>query len=116
MGFHWSASPETVFTQGYQRYVQALAAGLNAICKARAAEIEAWMKTNAVWTDQTGNARQGLYTEVERMGNAIVIALDHGVSYGRFLELSHQGRFAIIAPALDHWSPILWADVQRLLS
>lgn len=112
----WTISPEAAFVPGVQRYIQAIRAGVRAIAQRRAPEIEAWMKVNATWTDRTGNARQTLQAEVEDIALDIVqIVLDHGVEYGVWLELAHGGTYAIIAPALDHFGPIVWGDVQALL-
>ena len=80
------------------------------------AEIETWMKTNARWIDRTGNARQSLYAEVTRLTDSVLLAFDHGMDYGFYLELSHAGRYAIIAPALDEFAPRIWRDVKALLS
>lgn len=75
------------------------------------------MKSNASWTDRTGNARQSLNAEVEDMAMDMVeIVLSHGVEYGIYLELSHGGAYAIIAPAVDVFAPRIWADVRAMLS
>jgi hypothetical protein len=90
---------------------------VRAIADRWAPEIQNWMKENAPWTDRTGNARQGLYTEVQDVANVMVsIILSHGVDYGLFLEVSNQGRYAIINPAIDHFGPKVWADVKRIMA
>lgn len=116
VSIEWTISPQAAFGPGMQRYIAAIRRGVRAIAQRRAPEIEAWMKLNAIWTDRTGNARQTLQAEVEDLSLDIVqIVLDHGVEYGVWLELAHGGTYAIIAPALDHFGPIVWADVQALL-
>lgn len=115
--FEWDVTPEVAFGQLTAAYAQAIRRGIRAIAARRAPEIEAWMKQNAVWTDRTGNARQTLHTEVEDLSlDMVQITLDHGVSYGVFLELANAGTYAIIAPALDYWGPQVWSDVQAMLS
>jgi len=42
---------------------------------------------------------------------AYVSAIHRGV-----LELNNAGRYAIIDPAIDHFAPILWSEVVRMLS
>lgn len=117
MGVVWSVTPEQAFGELTREYVAAIRRGIRALADRRAPEIEAWMKSNARWTDRTGNARQTLNTEVEQMGaDMVAIILAHGVSYGVYLELAHASRFSILSPALDHWGPLIWADVQRMLS
>jgi hypothetical protein len=74
------------------------------------------MKQNAVWTDRTSNARQTLWAEAFDFSDVVVLAFGHGVSYGTFLELANQGRYAIITPAIDYFAPKIWQDAQRLLA
>jgi hypothetical protein len=75
------------------------------------------MQQNARWEDRTGDARRLLNTDLEIVvGEMYAITLDHGVEYGKYLELKHQGRFAIIQPALDHWGPIVFDAVRRFMN
>ena len=116
-GFQWKVSPEKAFPELADAYISAIHRGVRAIAQRRAPEIENWMKDHAPWTDRTGNARQTLWTEVTDVTNQMVtIMLSHGVFYGEFLELCNAGRFSIVSPALDHFAPIIWGDVQRMLS
>lgn len=116
-GITWSVTPEQAFGELTNAYIAAIRRGVRAIAQRRAPEIENWMKSNATWTDRTGNARQTLNTEVEQVtADMVQIVLAHGVEYGIYLELAHGGTYAIIAPALDHWGPVIWNDVQTLLS
>lgn len=114
--FDWIVTPQQAFTELYDDYAKRIYNGILALANRRAPEIEAWMKANAVWTDQTGNARQGLYAEVVHALTEIAILLDHGVDYGIYLETMMQGAYAIIAPALDYWSQVLWNDIKALLA
>lgn len=115
MSFVWDVPPDEAFVELAEAYETAVHAGVAAIAKRYAPEIENWMKSNAPWTDRTGNARQTLHTEVEEVVNEMIsLVLSHGVEYGKYLELSHGGRFAIIGPALDYFAPKMWADVQGL--
>jgi len=64
--------------------------------------VESQAKENAPWTDRTGNARQGLHGFVEDVSETIILlVLQHKMTYGVFLELSNQGRYAIILPTLE---------------
>lgn len=113
--FEWIVPPEQAFPELFDAYAKAIYAGLLAIAERRSPEIEAWMKSNAVWQDRTGNARQSLHSEVEHTLREIAVTMEHGVSYGFWLEVAHQGRYQIIGPALDTWAQILWNDVLELL-
>jgi len=63
-----------------------------------AGKLEAEMKQKAPWKDRTGNARAGLFGTASLEGQEIVIRLGHTVEYGKYLELAHDGRYAIIEP------------------
>lgn len=66
----------------------------------QADRLRSQMKQEAPWTDQTGAARRALLAEVEQDTDRISLVLSHGVSYGKWLELSHGGRWAIIGPTI----------------
>ena len=115
MSFTWQVTPEQAFTELVDAYENEIHDAIKQIADRYAPDIEAWMKSNAPWTDRTGNARQTLNTEVQEVASIMVgIILAHGVDYGVFLELSHGGSWAIIGPAIDYFAPKVWADVQRL--
>ncbi len=63
---------------------------------------EEYAKTNASWTDRTGNARQTLHAEVQQLSkDAVALYLAHGMDYGIWLEVRWGGRFAIIWPTIQ---------------
>ena len=64
------------------------------------ARLREQMKREAPWTDRRGAARQQLLAEVEQDDDKIALVLSHGVPYGKFLELSNGGRYAIIGPTI----------------
>lgn len=117
MSFVWHEEPERAWGDLADTYAEAIEDALFQLAQRYAAEIEAWMKDNAPWTDRTGNARQALYAEAERLtGQAAEIILAHGMDYGLWLELANAGRFSVISPALDHFIPLIWRDAQALLT
>lgn len=116
-GLRWQVHPTTAWPALALNYRQRIEAGIVAIARRWAPEIENYMKSNAPWTDRTGNARQGLHTEVNHVvGSMVEIILAHGVEYGYWLEVKGAGAYAIVNPALDVFGPRVWADVRRMLS
>lgn len=74
-------------------------AHLNRVTAYHAARAEAFARVNAVWTDRTGNARQGLAAEADlsQTGSGRwAIVIYHQVNYGIWLETRFGGRYAII--------------------
>jgi hypothetical protein len=115
MPFTWQRRPTEAFPALTEAYAQAIHRGVVQLAQRYAVEIEAWMKANAVWQDRTGNARATLFAEAIDFVDVVVILMSHGVEYSTFLELSHGGRFSVLTPALDHYIPRIWRDVQALL-
>jgi len=116
-GMVWTNPPSEAWPAMAGRYRRAIETGIFRIAQRWAPEIEQWMRDNAPWTDRTSNARQSLYTDVNfAVGEMVELIMAHGVEYGIYLELSNAGTYAIINPALDHFAPLIWQDVVRLLS
>lgn len=68
--------------------------------------VESEAKSNARWTDRTGNARQGLTGFPEAVSEDLVLlVLQHKMDYGTYLELKE--RYAIILPTLEaHYNAV----------
>lgn len=116
-GLVWKRTPSTMLDALVNDYIARIRQAVLQVAQYYAAQIEAWMKQNAPWTDRTSNARQTLSAEVEQLSlDMFEIVLAGGVDYFVWLELGHAGRFAIIGPALDLWGPRVWADIRLLLS
>lgn len=115
MGVTWDNPPSTAVPQMVNNYHSISHRALFILAVSYAPRIEAWMKQNALWTDRTGNARQTLWAEAFDFIDVIVLAFGHGASYGTFLELANQGRYAIITPALDYFGPKIWQDAKELI-
>jgi hypothetical protein len=113
--FEWMVTPEEHLTTLFDNQAMRIRQAIRVLAQRRSAEIENWMKSNARWTDRTGNARQTLHTEVYQMYTETLIVLAHGVDYGAYLETVSGGHYAIVTWALDYWGPIIMQDVQRLL-
>jgi hypothetical protein len=69
-------------------------------------DVTAYMKANAPWDNQTGNARGslGMVPEYEHI---YVLSLTAGVFYMRFLEQRQAGKWAILKPAMDAFASVL---------
>lgn len=74
-----------------------------------------YMKTNAKWTDRTGNARNGLDSAVLwNPGVSHAIRLFHRMWYGVFLESRWAGKYAIILPTIQRFGPDTMSMLQHL--
>jgi hypothetical protein len=79
--------------------------------------MQEWMKENAPWKDDTGDARAGLTATAVDTGSVIaeiVVSHDPSLAYPIYLERDYQGRYAIIRPTLDYWQPRLQRSLQNI--
>lgn len=113
--FRWVVPPADVFPQMSQAYIQRVRQAVYTLCQFYAPQIEADMKASAPWTDRTGNARQTLSAAAQEVADAILIEMGYGVDYGIYLEHKNSGRYAILAPTVDKFGPIVMQGIQRLL-
>ncbi len=112
--FTWRIPPEQVLPRVFDNYSLRIRQAVETVMLRRAPEIEAWMKTNAPWTDRTGNARQTLHTQVVAALTEIALLMAHGMDYGISLETVSAGAYAIVGPACDHFAPIIMDDLRSL--
>lgn len=119
-GVRWDAEPQTAIPAMIDHFEGSLHQWLIALALTYAPQVEAWMKHNASWTDRTGNARQSLQTQVYESPDRsqVVLELRYGNSifYHVFLELNNAGRYAIITPTVDYWTPLIMNDIRGALS
>lgn len=81
-----------------------------------AKKMESWAKMNRKWTDRTNRARLGLtgyaYWENKKVVSAV---LAHTVSYGVYLELAHQRKYAILEQTLEEHRSEIEEAVEEVL-
>lgn len=82
----------------------------------KAVQLESTMKQKRPWTDRTGMAKAMLKARVSMPNsNTIRITLSHGVSYGVWLELAHEKKYAIIDPTIKAESPKIVKDLSGII-
>ena len=81
-----------------------------------AEELVDYARTNAPWTDRTGDARAGLVAEVLNENNNLQVTLQHTVSYGIWLEIRWGARYAIIIPTMETMGPKLFRKMNDMFS
>jgi hypothetical protein len=80
------------------------------------ARSESYMKTNARWTDQTTNARNGLFAKAFSEGDEHLLLLSHSVSYGIYLETVSAGKYGIIVDSWARASDEIWTTLRKLFA
>lgn len=122
----WDITPDMMLRQLTEQHIKNIEQAVKSIMDEYAPTIESWMRANAPWHNITGEARQGLVTQVHQaVGNFVLIELAHSVAYGTYLEghnpktnapMENAGQWSIIEPALDHFAPLIWNDIRSMLN
>ena len=110
-------TPEIVFPAFYEAQAEKVMERIEQLAELYADLIVAWMRENAAWEDQTGDARDGLWAEARRFSqDKIAITFGHGadIYYGWYLESNTHGTYEIVGPALNLFSAMIEDDLRRL--
>lgn len=130
-GFEWVVSPE-VIGEGLEEYGRKAMIAIQAAASYWGQANQDEARRTAPWEDRTGNARSGLFFAVDGFGlqtltgevtveepnnsevsvesgdaDTLIITLGHTMFYGKFLELSNGGRYAIIMSTIERNLPEL---------
>lgn len=91
-------------------------AAINVYADTVAKKMEAHAKSNRPWQDNTGQARGRLTGTSTRLSGSVVRCnLSHGVSYGVYLEVCNEGKYAILKPTVDAIGPSAVKGLSNLL-
>lgn len=107
-GIRWIRPPSRL-AQAVNEYGERVLVAVAAVAGRMATIMQNSAKSNAPWTDRTGNARSGLFGTVETAQNMVILYLSHGqmIDYGIWLELAHGGRHAILLKTIESHLPEL---------
>lgn len=137
-GFEWVVAPEQQLIPNIEAYGKKAMVAIQAMATYWGQQVQDGARRGAPWEDRTGNARSGIFFAVDGFGmgpvigevtpesksqmsdvaieegddNTLIIMLGHTVFYGKFLELSNGGRFAIIMSTIEQNLPDLESMVK----
>lgn len=101
---------------GLAEFDNRLDRGVAGVVKQRSHIASEWMRTNAPWTDRTGNARSGLDATTEHEAKVHhTLVLFGRVPYQIWLEVRFAGRYAIIIPAIIDQGPKMMRTMTKLI-
>jgi len=138
-GFKWIVSPD-VIAKGIEDYGAKALVAVQAAATYWGQYVQDQARVDANWEDRTGNARGGIFFAVDGFdlgpvtgtvtpeaqsemsdvtvesgdGNTLIITLGHTVFYGKFLELSNGGRYAVIMSTLEGNLSMLERSLQDI--
>ena len=110
-GFRWT---DTSLFEGIANFERKTGDRIGEAAKDFAADLLQYAQNNAPWEDRTGDARSGLYADVNLDSNDLTIELGHTVDYGIWLEIRWGGRYAIIIPTIEQMGPELYYNMRGM--
>lgn len=116
MTISWNITPDLAWGQLAQQQADSIEAETVALIESLLDAVEAWMKENARWNDQTGRARAGLFADIERVAHqAVYLLMSHDVTLDCTWALEANPRLALLGDASDHWWPVLYRGVVEIV-
>lgn len=110
--FEWTRRPSSAWN--LRHYMVVLKDAVRDLLWYYAPLIEGDMKQNAAWTDRSSNARQTLAVFVyEERPMVLALAAKQHMYYGKYLELSNGGKYAIVMPTLTRYYAPVWSNVRQ---
>ncbi len=132
-GFQWVVAPKEQLIPAVEKYGRDALVAVQAVANYWGQSIQDEARQDAVWTDRTANARGGLFFAVDGFGmspitgevtpeaksemsdvaiesgdaNTLIITLGHTVFYGKYLETSNGGRYAVVMSTIETNLPSL---------
>ena len=93
-----------------------LAAALWTLMEFNETKVQDHMRSTAPWTDRTGNARQGLFAKAFKDAGEVGIVAYHTMPYGIWLEVKHEGQYAVITPTVPLEGARIMQEVSKLIT
>ena len=90
-------------------------AALYALALRYAAQMEAYAKATAKWQDITSMARKGLFGYALPRDKVLLLRIAHSMDYGVYLELTNQGRYAVLSPTVKRFAADFMEDAQKVV-
>lgn len=102
-------------TPGLAKFGVKLGAAIDAFMDHQATKTQDFMRTNAPWNDQTGNARNGLFARSELGAEKWTIVCYHTVPYGIWLEVVNSGKNEILTTTVQKEGARIMQSLGNLL-
>jgi hypothetical protein len=136
-GFRW-VRPPSELGKAIEKYGEGVLVAVHAAAARVGLQMQDDGRLSVPWQDRTGNARSGLFFAVDGFGlgtvmgsvkpealadksdtvtvsgdrEHLILTFGHTVYYGKYLELAHGGRYAIVMSTIERNLPTL----ERLLN
>lgn len=119
-------------TKGIKEFSPKLDRAIGMYMQYEEVNVQDYMRSNAPWTDRTGNARQGLFAKAQsgqglrffdvskggsqiESGKSWSIVCYHTMPYGIWLEVKNDGEYRIIVPTIIHEGKRIMKGVRGII-
>ena len=86
--------------EGLKEFLERANTAIEMYAETSAQKLESYAKAHRKWTDRSSDARKRLKGKSTKVAKGYRLCLAHGVTYGKWLELAHEKKYAIIEPTL----------------
>lgn len=140
-GFQWVVAPKDQLIPAIEKYGNDVLVAVQAVANYWGQIVQDEARLEAPWEDRTANARGGIFFAVDGFGltpltgevtpeaksemsdvaiesgdeNTLIITLGHTVFYGKYLETSNGGSYAIIMSTIEKNLSSLERMIQDVL-
>lgn len=116
MAISFDVDPSPV-VENLEDFKARVLAGAKMIAITEASVLKGYMQRNRPWVDRSGEAKRQLDAVVSTPNDHTVrITLSHGVTYGKYLELAHGAKYAIIKPTIQKKGPGVYNKFNNFLN
>lgn len=118
MTVSWNVDPGEALARLVRQKIDAIERDIVRLVDKLSDQATQFMRASARWQDDTGEARAGLYADVEHaVRESVTLLLSHGpaITYAHWLEYAHRGRFEILSTTSDNFWPLLYRGAVDIM-
>jgi hypothetical protein len=118
MSVHWDVTPDVAWEGAAKLQAQRIEQDIVKLIESLLEQAQGYMRENARWQDISGDARSGLYTDIEMAVREFAdLVMSHGpaIPYAWDLETVSNGRYAILGDTYDHFAPLIYREVSAII-
>lgn len=115
MTVSWNMDPGAYFAAITRQRANAIEHDVVQLIDGLTEQASAWMKQNARWQDRTGNARAGLWSDIDHVVHkAVYLLMSHDVTLDYTWFLEANPKTTLLGDAADHFWPVILRGAMEI--